>query len=94
MELEIAQRENRVAIGDAQRIEQLKQARQQQETERDTLSRRWEQERALVDEVIALRAQLQEADDDAEPALRQTLNEKQLALKKPCRVRCRCCSRR
>ncbi|MGG8090405.1 type VI secretion system ATPase TssH [Klebsiella aerogenes] len=81
VELEIAQRENRVAIGDAQRIEQLKQARQQQETERDTLSRRWEQERALVDEVIALRAQLQEADDDAQPALRQTLNEKQLALK-------------
>ena len=75
VELEIAQRENRVAIGDAQRIEQLKQARQQQETERDTLSRRWEQERALVDEVIALRAQLQEADDDAQPALRQTLNE-------------------
>ncbi len=35
----------------------------------------------MVDEVIALRAQLQEADDDAEPALRQTLNEKQLALK-------------
>ncbi|HHN5522689.1 TPA: type VI secretion system ATPase TssH [Klebsiella aerogenes] len=81
VELEIAQRENRVAIGDGQRIEQLKQARQQQETERDTLSRRWEQERALVDEVIALRAQLQEADDDAQPALRQTLNEKQLALK-------------
>lgn len=45
------------------------------------MSRRWEQERALVDEVIALRAQLQEADDDAQPALRQTLNEKQLALK-------------
>lgn len=81
VELDIARRENRVAIGDVQRIEQLKQARQQQETERDTLSRRWEQERALVDEVIALRAQLQEADDDAQSTLCQTLNEKQLALK-------------
>ncbi|EAA0892701.1 type VI secretion system ATPase TssH [Salmonella enterica] len=81
VELEIAQRENRVAIGGVHRIGQLKQARQQQETERDTLNSRWEQERALVDEVIALRAQLQEADDDAQPALRQTLDEKQLALK-------------
>lgn len=81
VELEIAQRENRVATGDTRRIDQLRQARQQQESERDTLSRRWEQERALVDDVIALRAQLQEADDDARLALRQTLNEKQLALK-------------
>lgn len=81
VELEIAQRENQVATGDTRRIDQLRQARQQQESERDTLSRRWEQERALVDDVIALRAQLQEADDDARLALRQTLNEKQLALK-------------
>lgn len=81
VELEIAQRENRVATGDTRRIDQLRQARQQQESERDTLSRRWEQERALVDDVIALRAQLQEADDDARLALRQTFNEKQLALK-------------
>ena len=81
VELEIARRENRVAIGDAQRIEQLQQARQQQENERDALNSRWEQERTLVDEVINLRAQLQEADEEAQPALRQTLNEKQIALK-------------
>jgi type VI secretion system protein VasG len=81
VELEIARRENRVAIGDAQRIEQLQQARQQQESERDALNSRWEQERALVDEVINLRAQLQDADEEAQPALRQTLNEKQIALK-------------
>ncbi|MFT2798575.1 type VI secretion system ATPase TssH [Serratia sp. N21D137] len=81
VELEIAQRENRIAIGDGQRIERVKQAYERYKTERDALNTRWEQERTLVDEVIALRVKLQYADYEAQSVLRQTLHEKQLTLK-------------
>lgn len=81
VEIGIAERESRVAIGDSQRLEPLRLARQQQEAERDALTLRWEQERALVNEIVTLRAGLHDADEDAQPALRETLAEKQQALK-------------
>jgi len=81
VEIDIAEREARVAIGDAQRVEQLQAARQRQTVERDALTQRWEQELALVDEVITLRAHLQEAEEDVQPTLRDMLVEKQQALK-------------
>lgn len=79
-ELKIAQRENRVVTGNSLRIEQLRQVRKQQEVRRDALYARWEQERILVEEIIAIRAQLQDGDEEL-PGLCQILNEKQLTLK-------------
>ncbi|TCW16584.1 type VI secretion system protein VasG [Raoultella sp. BIGb0138] len=80
VEIDIAERETRLAIGDNHRVEQLRLTRQQQEAEREALTLRWEQERALINEVIALRAGLHEAEPEAQPALRAALAEKQQAL--------------
>lgn len=76
VEIDIVEREARVSIGDSQRLELLLQARHQQEAERDALTSRWETERTLVDEVIALRTQLYEADEETQPALREALRIK------------------
>ncbi|EMH4164417.1 type VI secretion system ATPase TssH [Pluralibacter gergoviae] len=80
IEIDIAGRESRVGVGDSQRPAQLAQAREALEAERDALARLWEEERGLVDAIIALRAEMHAADDEALPALREALDEKQQAL--------------
>ncbi len=61
VEIEIADREAKMAAGDSGRVEKLTAARQQQEQLRNELTQRWQQEQALVEEIIALRAQLHTA---------------------------------
>ncbi|ABU79107.1 type VI secretion system ATPase TssH [Cronobacter sakazakii] len=80
VEAEIAEREARVAVGDGERVARLNAEREALEAERDALTARWEEERALVDAIIALRAELHMADEEAQPALRETLAERQKAL--------------
>ncbi|QTF07909.1 type VI secretion system ATPase TssH [Brenneria izadpanahii] len=80
VETDIAEREARVAIGDKERLTQLKAEKAALEAERDALTARWEQERELVDEIIALRSELHIADEDAQPELREKLAERQNSL--------------
>ncbi|HDS1149968.1 TPA: type VI secretion system ATPase TssH [Pluralibacter gergoviae] len=81
VEIEIARRESRVGVGDSQRPAQLLAERERLEAERDALTLLWEEERRLVDAVIALRAELHEADEAALPELRAELESTQEALK-------------
>ncbi|EPH0094918.1 type VI secretion system ATPase TssH [Pluralibacter gergoviae] len=81
VEIEIARRESRVGVGDSQRYAQLLAERERLEAERDALTLLWEEERRLVDAVIALRAELHEADEAALPELRAELESTQEALK-------------
>ncbi|MCL2894500.1 type VI secretion system ATPase TssH [Brenneria tiliae] len=80
VENDIAEREARVAIGDNERLTRLKAEKEELEAERDALTARWEQERELVDGIIALRAELHAADEDAQPELREKLAQRQQAL--------------
>ncbi|MFE8100767.1 type VI secretion system ATPase TssH [Brenneria goodwinii] len=80
VETDIAEREARVAIGDKERLTQLKAEKETLEAERDALTARWEQERELVDAIIALRSELHIADEDAQPELREKLAERQNTL--------------
>ena len=81
VEIEIAQRESRVGVGDSQRPAQLLAERERLEAERDALTLLWEEERRLVDAVIALRAELHEADEAALSELRAELESMQAELK-------------
>ncbi len=83
IEKEIAGREARVAIGDATRVASLDAQLAELATQRDQLTARWQQEQGLVDEIIALRAQLHadEAEEEEVETLHQTLAERQQALK-------------
>ena len=81
VEIEIARRESRVGVGDSQRSAQLLAERERLEAERDALTLLWEEERRLVDAVIALRAELHEADEAVLPELRAELESTQEALK-------------
>ncbi|QJT81168.1 type VI secretion system ATPase TssH [Kosakonia sp. MUSA4] len=81
VEIEIANREAKMAAGDSGRVEKLTAARQQQEQLRDELTQRWQQEQALVDAIIALRAQLHTAAEEELAGLRDSLAQQQLALK-------------
>ena len=81
VETGIAEREARVAMGDGERLARLQAEKNALETERDALSARWEQERELVDAIVALRAQLHLAEEDAQPALRDKLALRQKALR-------------
>lgn len=81
VELDIASREVRMAAGDSARVTQLKAARAQRETERDSLAQSWEQEQALVDDIINMRAALREESCENPDALRDTLAHKLQALR-------------
>ncbi|SEQ28546.1 type VI secretion system protein VasG [Rosenbergiella nectarea] len=76
VEIEIAKREVRVAFGDELRVEQLESALGACQTECVALTSRWQQERALVSQLIGLRAQLHQEN----PGLRQQLRATQQQL--------------
>ncbi|WP_241586876.1 type VI secretion system ATPase TssH [Rosenbergiella epipactidis] len=73
VEIEIAKREARAALGDDQRVEQLECARVAQQTEYEALASRWQQEKALVSQLIAQRVQLHQANPEALPEIREQL---------------------
>lgn len=82
VELEIARREARVGLGNHQeRLAELQTQREALEQERQTLQSRWEQERAHVDAIIALRVALHDAADEALAALKAELESQQAQLK-------------
>ncbi|KAB8310339.1 type VI secretion system ATPase TssH [Erwinia endophytica] len=81
IEREIAAREAKVATGDPSRVAKLTGQLTELALQRDQLTARWQAERQLVDDIIALRAQLH--DDEAEDvaAMHQTLAERQQQLR-------------
>lgn len=81
IEREIAAREAKVATGDPSRVAKLTGQLTELALQRDQLTTRWQAERQLVDDIIALRAQLH--DDEAEDvaAMHQTLAERQQQLR-------------
>ncbi|KGT95206.1 molecular chaperone [Erwinia typographi] len=83
IEKEIAGRELKVGIGDSARVEALDEQLADLTERSEALTARWQQERELVDGIIALRAQLHEDTADAEEvaSLHQTLKERQQQLK-------------
>ncbi|QKJ85699.1 type VI secretion system protein VasG [Paramixta manurensis] len=80
IELGIAEREAKVAIGDPARVEAINAQLTALATERDALTARWQQERELVDGIIALRAQLHDEQVDDPATVHQALAEKQQQL--------------
>ncbi|HBC83584.1 MAG TPA: type VI secretion system ATPase TssH, partial [Escherichia sp.] len=81
VEIEIAGREARVGVGESDRVATLQAERDQQETQREALNQRWEEERGLVREIIRLRAALFAAEDEETTELRSQLADQQQALK-------------
>ncbi|MCU5771706.1 type VI secretion system ATPase TssH [Erwiniaceae bacterium BAC15a-03b] len=81
VELEIAGREARVGLNNAERVAQLQAQRALLDEERQALEDRWQQERVQVDAIIALRAQLHDAEEEAIAALKTELEASQQALK-------------
>lgn len=82
VELDIARREARVGLGNHQeRLAELQTQREALEQEQQTLQSRWEQERAHVDAIIALRVALHDAADEAVAALKAELESQQAQLK-------------
>lgn len=83
IEKEIAGRELKVGIGDSARVEALTEQLTDLTERSEALTARWQQERELVDGIIALRAQLHEDKAEAEEvaSLHQTLKERQQQLK-------------
>ncbi|AST68443.1 type VI secretion ATPase, ClpV1 family [Enterobacter cloacae S611] len=81
VEIEIANREAKVAVGDSERVVKLQADLEKLAAQRDELTQRWEQEQALVDSIIAQRAQLHTAPEEALTELRATLTEQQNALR-------------
>jgi len=81
VEIEIANREAKVAVGDSERVVKLQADLEKLAAQRDELTQRWEQEQALVDSIIAQRAQLHTAPEEALAELRATLTEQQNALR-------------
>ncbi|MGD8206129.1 type VI secretion system ATPase TssH [Pantoea sp. FN0305] len=80
IEHEIAEREARLSSGVSERIVQLDAQLVTLTQERDALMARWQQERELVEAIIALRARLYSEQADDLAALQQQLAEKQQAL--------------
>ncbi|KEY58763.1 type VI secretion system ATPase TssH [Serratia sp. DD3] len=62
----IASRDARIAAGDAERPNQLKEQIEQARQQLDTLSSRWKNELELVNEIIELRARLYDTDGSAD----------------------------
>ena len=81
IEKEIAEREAKVAIGDAARVTTLNEQLAELAVKRDELTSRWQAERELVDGIIALRAQLHEDQAEDIAAIHQQLAERQQQLK-------------
>ncbi|HAZ77969.1 MAG TPA: type VI secretion system ATPase TssH, partial [Enterobacteriaceae bacterium] len=81
VEIEIAGREARVGVGESDRVATLQAERDQQETQREALNQRWEEERGLVREIIRLRAALFAAEEEETTELRSQLADQQQALK-------------
>jgi len=81
IELEIAAREAKVAIGDPSRVEKLTEQLTELALQRDQLTDRWQAEHQLVDDIIALRAQLHDDKVEDVAALHQTLAERQQQLR-------------
>jgi type VI secretion system protein VasG len=65
IELDIARREAKVAVGDAQRETLLLAQLAELEQQREALQARWQQELALVEQLVARRIALSESSDDA-----------------------------
>ncbi|MDR7343353.1 type VI secretion system protein VasG [Pantoea alhagi] len=80
IERDIAAREARLSSDVSERIVQLETQLATLTQERDALMARWQQERELVEAIIALRAQLYAEQTDDIAALQQQLAEKQQAL--------------
>ncbi|HEI3539046.1 TPA: type VI secretion system ATPase TssH [Escherichia coli] len=80
VETEIAGREARVVQGDSERLARLNAGRAALEAERDALMARWKEARTLMEAIIALRAGLHTADEEARPALCRALEARQKAL--------------
>ncbi|KAA8998177.1 type VI secretion system ATPase TssH [Affinibrenneria salicis] len=86
VELDIARREEKVGLCGPQRAEQIRLALSEKEQEKATLEQRWQEEKTLINQIIALRAQLHRGDtDDTDgvdkaDAQRQELAELQLRL--------------
>ena len=81
IEKEIAGREAKVAMGDADRVTTLNEQLAELAVQRDELTRRWQAERDLVDGIITLRAQLHQDEAEDSAAVRQQLAERQQQLK-------------
>ncbi|MHA8113596.1 type VI secretion system ATPase TssH [Kosakonia cowanii] len=81
VEIEIANREAKVAVGDSERVVKLQADLEKLAAQRDELTQRWEQEQALVDSIIAQRAQMHTAPEETLAELRATLTEQQNALR-------------
>ncbi|CAO95681.1 type VI secretion system ATPase TssH [Erwinia tasmaniensis] len=80
IERDIAGREAKVGIGEAGRVTQLEQQLAALAEQRGSLNERWQQERALVDEIIALRGQLSAEAAEDEASLHRDLAERQQQL--------------
>ena len=81
IEKEIAEREAKVAIGDAARVTRLNEQLAELAVQRDELTHRWQSERELVDGIIALRAQYMETKRKILRLSIQQLAERQQQLK-------------
>lgn len=81
IEKEIAEREAKVAIGDASRATKISEQLAALGRQRDELTARWQSERRLVDAIIALRERLHKDDAEDAAALQQQLAEQQQQLK-------------
>ncbi|CCP08354.1 Protein clpV1 [Erwinia amylovora MR1] len=81
IERDIAGREAKVGIGEAGRVTQLEQQLAELATQRDRLNARWQQERSLVDDIIALRGQLSAETAENPANLHQQLAERQQQLR-------------
>ncbi|EOS94847.1 type VI secretion system ATPase TssH [Erwinia tracheiphila] len=81
IEKEIAGREAKVATGDPARVAKIDQQLAELATLHEELSARWQAERGLVDEIIALRGQLHDDDVADVSAIHQTLADRQQTLK-------------
>ncbi|MEQ1962106.1 type VI secretion system ATPase TssH [Xenorhabdus khoisanae] len=82
IELEIAERESKVGVGDQQRSETIREKLSVLEEKRSQLENRWQQELALIDQIIHLHTQFheQQHNDDID-ALHTELTELQQQLK-------------
>lgn len=83
VELDIARREARVGLADnGDRLVELQDQRDQCEQQRLALHARWQEERAHIDAIIALRVALHQAEEDQQIApLMAELESQQLGLK-------------
>jgi len=81
IERQIAEREARVALGDLSRLDALDADLSALEAECQQLTRRWQQERELIEQLIALRGQLQQMERAESAEQHQQLADLQLQLR-------------